>query len=193
MRQDVTADCEWHNGRRLVYFRATADLTPRRIRSASGRQRLVFNPKYKENAPTELRYCQHATLEWQFLHADGQWLCALTPTYHYTRDGHRDSRYASELLSGMKRLDRNLAIYHQARMWASYLHSRNGTPGTPDAILEYGTLVTCLTDRGIDDAAWRAEPGTPADGTGTGTGTDVDHDHPGDDSGDEPSFAEVGI
>jgi hypothetical protein len=31
-----------------------------------------------------------AALEWQFLCAEGQWLCALTPTYHYTRDGHRD-------------------------------------------------------------------------------------------------------
>ena len=91
LRQDVTADCDWHNGRKFVYFRATADLTPRKIRSASGRQRLVFNPKYKKNAPDEISYCQHAALEWQFLQADGQWLCALTPTYHYTRDGYRDS------------------------------------------------------------------------------------------------------
>ena len=95
LRQDVTADCDWHNGRKFVYFRATADLAPRRIRGGSGRQRLVFNPKYKDSAPTEIRYCQHAALEWQFLLADGQWLCALTPTYHYTRDGYRESRYAS--------------------------------------------------------------------------------------------------
>ena len=38
-------------GRKFVYFRATADLAPRKIRSASGRQRLVFNPKYKKSAP----------------------------------------------------------------------------------------------------------------------------------------------
>ena len=51
LRQDVTADCDWHNGRKFVYFRATDDLAPRKIRSASGRQRLVFNPKSKKNAP----------------------------------------------------------------------------------------------------------------------------------------------
>jgi hypothetical protein len=184
LRQDVTADCDWHNGRKFVYFRATADLAPRRIRSASGRQRLVFNPKYKENAPTEIRYCQHAALEWQFLLADGQWLCALGPTYHYTRDGYRESLYASELLSGIKRRERNAAVYQQTRMWATYLHGRNGERLSREAILEYGTLVTHTADRGIDDAAWHAKPGASADGQQR---EDPDHDHDHDDCpGDDP-------
>ncbi|MGH3190433.1 MAG: hypothetical protein ACRDPY_29895 [Streptosporangiaceae bacterium] len=42
---------------KLVYFCATADLTPCKIPSASGRQRLVFNPMYKKNSPTEISYC----------------------------------------------------------------------------------------------------------------------------------------
>jgi len=187
LRQDVCADCDWHNGRKLVYFRATSGLTPRKIRGASGRERLVFNPKYKKNAPTEISYCQHAALEWQFLQADGRWLCALTPTYHYTWDGYRDSRYASDLLSGIKRLDRNLAVYHQTRMWAFYLGGRNGAPGTQEAILEYGSLVTCAADRGIDDAAWRAGPGTPTtESTASGH-----HDHGNGVPDDEPGLAEV--
>jgi hypothetical protein len=189
LRQDVTADCDWHQGRKFVYFRATADLAPRKILSASGRQRLVFNPKYKKNAPAELRYCQHAALEWQFLLADRQWLCALTPTYHYTRDGHRESRYASELLSGIKRLDRNLAVYHQTRMWAAYLHSRNGEPSNRVAVLEYGTLVTCDADQGIDDAAWRAEPGSAAGEEDADE--DLDHDGQDGDSGDGCGLSEV--
>ena len=83
----------------------------------------MFNPKPKKNAPDEISYCQHAALEWQFLQVDGQWLCALTPTYHYTRDGHRDSLYMSELLTGIKQRERNPAVYHLTRMWAAYLPS----------------------------------------------------------------------
>jgi hypothetical protein len=179
LRQDVAADCDWHNGRKFVYFRATDDLAPRKIRGGSGRLRLVFNPKYKQDAPAELSYCQHAALEWQFLLGDGQWLCALTPTYHYTRDGHEESRYASELLSGIKRLERNAAVYHTTRMWAAYLRSRNGEPGARETILEYGNLLTFTADRGIDDAAWLAEPGVPAGETGSGD--DLDRDDEDDD------------
>jgi hypothetical protein len=188
LRQDITADCDWHNGRKFVYFRATTDLTPRRIRSASGRQRLVFNPRYKENPPTEVKYCQHAALEWQFLLADGQWLCALVPTYHYTRDGYRESLYVSELLSGIKRRERNAAVYQQTRMWATYLHGRNREPGTREAILEYGTLATFIADRGIDDAAWLAKPGASADGQQANE--DLDHDQD-DEPGDDPALSEV--
>jgi hypothetical protein len=108
-----------------THFRATPDLTPRRIRGASGRLKLVFNPKEKKNSPGQISYCQHAALEWQFVQADGHWLCALTPTYHYTRDGYRDSVFLSELPSGIKRLDRTPAVYQQTRMWA---HRSGRTP-----------------------------------------------------------------
>jgi hypothetical protein len=186
LRQDVSGDCDWHNGRKFAYFRATPDLVPRRIRSASGRERLVFNPKYKENAPTEVRYCQHAALEWQFLLADGQWLCALTPAYHYTRDGYRESLYAAELLAGIKRRERNPSVYQQTRMWATYLHSRSTEPGTREAILEYGTLAAFGADRGLDDRAWLAKP---ADAQHAGEDLDQDQD---DDPGDDVPLSEAG-
>jgi len=127
LRQDVAVDCDWHGGRKVVYFRAIPDLSPRSIRGASGRSRLVFNPKYKKKAPDEISYWQHAALEWQFLYIDGQWYCALTPTYHYTRDGYRDSLFLSDLLAGIKRLDRNPAVYQQTRMWATPAR-RGGRP-----------------------------------------------------------------
>jgi hypothetical protein len=185
LRQDVAFDCDWHPGRKIVFFRATEDLTPRRIRGASGRQRLVFRPKPKKTAPDEISYCQHAALEWQFVHADGQWFCALTPTYHYTRDGYRDSLYLSELLSGIKRLDRNPAVYQQTRMWATYLHGQEGVLDPRETILDYGDLMTRVTDRSIDDAAWLADPRT-ADTAGD------DASEPDDDGpDDEPRLFEV--
>lgn len=177
LRQDVAADCDWHRGRKVVYFRATEDLTPRRIRSASGRQRLVFNPKPKKNAPDEISYCQHAALEWQFQQASGQWLCALTPTYHYTRDGHRDSLYLSELLTGIKQRERNPAVYHLTRMWAAYLHGDDGVLDPRETILGYGDLMTFVASRAINDAAWLADPRALPD---SDADDEADEDGPGD-------------
>ena len=171
-------------------IRATPDLTPRRIRGASGRLRLVFNPKQKKNSPGQISYCQHAALEWQFVQADGQWLCALTPTYHYTRDGFRDSLFLSELLSGIKRLDRNPAVYQQTRMWAVYLHGEDGILDPRETILSYGDLLTVAADQGIDDAAWLADPGS-ADNQAGGDVDDDDQDSDVPDDDDELRLFEV--
>lgn len=69
-----------------------------------------------------------------------QWYCALTPTYHYTRDGYRDSLFMSEHLAGIKRLDKNPAVHGQTRMWATYLH---GEDGVLDLALEVSTSTVC--------------------------------------------------
>ena len=163
LRADVAADCAWHNGRKIIFWRATPDLTARHIRSASGRTRQVFTPKHKKNDPTQVGYYLHAALEWQFLDIDGAWYCALVPTYHYTRDGYRDSLYLSEYLAGIKRLDRNPAVYHQTRMWAHYLHGDDDARDFRNTILTYGHLETFDADKGIDDKAWLSDPRKPAD------------------------------
>ena len=162
LRVDVAADCSWHAGRKIVFWRATPDLSARSIRSVSGRTRQVFTPKYKKNG--QISYCQHAALEWQFIDIEGHWHCALNPTYHYTRDGYRDSLFLSDYLSKMKRLDRNPAVYHQVRMWAHYLQGGGeDTLDLRDTILAYGRLETFDAEKGIDDKAWRADPRKPAD------------------------------
>ncbi|GIH02874.1 hypothetical protein Rhe02_09410 [Rhizocola hellebori] len=163
LRADVAADCAWHAGRKIVYWRATPDLAARHIRSASGRTRQVFTPKYKKKDISQIGYYLHAALEWQFLDIAGDWYCALVPTYHYTRDGHRDSYYLSEYLAGIKRLDRNPAVYHQTRMWAHYLHGEDDAIDFRNSILAYGSLETLNADKGIDDKAWLTDPRKPAD------------------------------
>jgi hypothetical protein len=157
-RVDASTDCAWHGGRKIIYWRPTPDLTAKSIRSLSGRTRQVFTPKYKKKELDRISYCLHAALEWQFLDIDGEWYCVLVPTYHYTRDGYRDSLYLSKYLAGIKRMDRNPAVYHQTRMWAHYLHGADNTLDFRDTILTYGHLTTFEADRAIDDKAWLADP-----------------------------------
>jgi len=187
LQRDVAPDCDWHSGRRIVYFRATKDLAVRSIRSANGRSHLVFHPKPKQHAPDEVGYCKHAALEWRFLVFDGEWYCALTPTYHYTRDGVRDSFYMSEYLTGIKQRERNSSVYGKVRLWASYLHGEDGVINPQETILDYGELVTYTADRAIDDEAWLFDPRAPQEAN-VGNG---DKDEAIDDPTDEMALFEV--
>ena len=56
-----------------------------------------------------------------FLEMDGNWFLQITPTYRFTKDGYRDSRFSAEALSGIKRLENNQAVHGQVVMWAEFL------------------------------------------------------------------------
>jgi hypothetical protein len=158
LRQDLIEDCQWHPGRKILYFRAPGDMKTRSVRSISGRPVQVFNPHYKKDHPKQVSYCKHAALEWQFLQADAEWFCVITPTYHYTRDGVRDSFFISDLLTGIKLREKNPAVYSQTRLWASVLQAQEDVIDPRDTILTFGNLATYTSDRSINDKAWSFDP-----------------------------------
>lgn len=71
-------------------------------------------------------------------------------------------------------------------MWAAYLNRRTEAG---QALLAYGTLVTCDAGRGIDDAAWQPSPGAAA-GEDEADG-DLDHDDQDGEAGDGRCPAEA--
>jgi hypothetical protein len=101
-----------------------------------------------------ISYYRHAAFEGQFRRFSDQWFLDITPTFVFTHDGERISRYHAELLSGIKRLDRNPAVLGWVMMWADYL-SRRGDLFTADyPFLSFGKLVPLSIERGIVDDAW---------------------------------------
>ncbi len=154
LRRDVAEDCAWHRGRKVIYFKANADLSPRARRNVTGRTRALVTPKFKKESPTEIGFHKHAALDWRFVFIEQQWFCALNPTFHYTSDGQRESRLTSDLLAGIKRQDKNLAVLGHTVMWASYLKGDEGVFEPRETIITYGDLVTLTTDSGIDDDLW---------------------------------------
>ena len=169
LRQDLREHCEYHRKRNILYFRASEDLSPRSWNTTSSRWRSVFKGHAKKADPSKVGYYKHAGLKWQFLCLDGEWFCALIPDYFYSIDGHRESRYTSEYLSGIKRLERNPAVLGETRMWAAILADREGGHhslfGAQDRILDFGTLVTFDVDQGIDDAKWKPSADRPTQPT----------------------------
>lgn len=175
LRHDLREDCAFHENRHMVYFRATPDLRPRSWNTSAKHWRSVFKGHASKADPRKINYYKHAGLQWQFLNLDGEWYCALTPDYFYSVDGLKESRFTAQYLSGIKRLERNLSVLGETRMWAAILAGREGGEDSlfnqRERILDFGQVVTFEVDRGIDDAKWKsvAEPGSAS-----GIGPDED-------------------
>lgn len=165
LKDDLSDDCRWNNDRKFLHFKATEDLSERRITSMSGKQRLVFKGYYQRpDDPTRPKFYRHAALRTHFLRVDNEWFCEVLPDYFFTEDGYAESKYANENLAKMKRIEKNQARLSETLMWVRYLIGEM----TPDLfyariarILDFGTPVGFDLDRGITDKDWLA-PNTDA-------------------------------
>jgi hypothetical protein len=155
----------WHGKHNYLYFRATDDLSPLTIKVDGGYGRTVFSAYPSRRDPSRVAYYRHYALERQFLQLDGAWYLELNPTYHFTWNGHNDSRWAPGYLAGIKRIEGHPAVRRLTTFWAGYLRGP-GKPSLfdqpPDTRLRFGGLAEFPVDRGIDDAAWRP-PDTSSD------------------------------
>lgn len=152
---------------RYFYFRATRDLTERRIvTNAKGKGRTVFKGYENKRKPGEIAEYRHFAVGVAFARTDEGWAAQLSPTYHYTFDGHRELPWAADRLSGMKQLERNAAVSALVRFWAGYF-GRPCPLGDEQRPLVFGALHYLDVDRGIDEATWRPlAPAAVTDDTG---------------------------
>lgn len=161
LRQDLKPDCDFHGKRQFLYFRASDDLSDRKWNTSRSNWRTVFKGYPKKSDPSTISYYRHSALSWQFIQVDDDWYCEIVPDYFFTRDGYRESRYASDLLRGIKKLEHNPAVLQETKLWASILRPKEALFGQSERILDFGDLMTFKVDQGIDDAAWkRIEEGT---------------------------------
>lgn len=151
-------DLRWHKDRRHLHFRATADLSPRKVsRRPGGRGRTVFGPHADNRDPGKIGYFHHAALQMRFRRLDGAWFCELEPDYCFTSDGVTEHRNADKLLAGIKRLERHAAVSGWTSMWAAYLRGPGDLLTLPKPV-EFAELLTVQVERGIDDKQWGPTP-----------------------------------
>lgn len=157
--QRLLPGVRYHTRRQFYYFVATADLSDHELTYKSvvrtGRRR-VFQAYPDKRDPDKTAYYRHCAFSGQFLRFDGRWYLEINPTYHYTFDGFHTSLYAPELLSGIKRMERNHSVAGQVIMWASYLApDRDLFSETYDyPFLKFGQLLTFNTEQGLDEREW---------------------------------------
>jgi len=115
---------------------------------------LHINPKTRE-----LAYCRHCAMKYAFLRIDKKWYLAITPHYIYTVDGKALYPYAEDLLSGMKRMERQNAVLGQTVMWKRKMTvTPNSTFFDGDSrqspLIVFGDLLKVKSERGLDDQSW---------------------------------------
>jgi hypothetical protein len=154
------------------YFRATPDLTERKIGGLS-----VFKQYRSKTNPDRTAYCRHRAADLAFVRFGKQWYLEITPTYRFTQDGWKESRYSAERLRGIKQLERqNKTHLRQVRLWEEVLRQthllrvapepkqRSMFEGEPEAealmkaytLVSFGPLVSFEIDSSVPESAWLA-------------------------------------
>lgn len=62
---------------------------------------------YMRKGDERSSYFRHDAFHANFVRIAGEWYLAIEPTYHFTSDGYHEFRYASDRMSGIKRLETN--------------------------------------------------------------------------------------
>lgn len=160
LSEKVKADLSFDKKKKCYYFKPTNDLSARRYyyRSlAKKTHRDVFLPYFKKNSSDQVAYYRHSAFEAQFIRIDSNWFLEITPTYYFTRDGYTRDKFEQEHLSGIKRLEKNPAVFGQLIMWAEYLI----TPAQTDLFITnypflqfFDSLETYDIKFGINDDVW---------------------------------------
>ena len=141
------------------YFRATANLSARKFPYQSlmnMTSKIVFQAYLSKTQKDRTAYYRHSAFEGQFRFYDGTWFLEITPTYHFTRDGHHPDPFYEERLKGIKRLERNSAVLGQLVMWAAYLGQPTSLFSARPPMVHFGSLQTIDLNAGIHDEAWRS-------------------------------------
>jgi len=109
-------------------------------------------------------YCRHDAFQYAFLRIQSEWNLAVTPHYVFTIDGKTPHPNSEELLSGLKKQERQKAILGQVLMWRHKLTTCSrqmhfGQTSTEQPLIDFDDLLQFQSDRGINDADWL--PGDP--------------------------------
>ncbi len=156
LAEKVRSDLAYSKRKDCFYFRATENLSTRHYRYRSQKintKRTVFE-RYTAKQSGKLAYYRHSAFRSFFKRIDGVWYLEITPTYYFSWDGRRLSRYYEDAIKGIKRLERNPAVLGQLLMWAEYLSAPVDMFTQPYPFLAFGNLLTFELDVGIKDQLW---------------------------------------
>lgn len=139
------------------YFIATHDLRERSIAYKSFSQnasRMVFQGYKNKRDASKISYFRHSAFQGHFIRIENQWYLQINPTYRFTRDGYKVSRYASDNLKGIKKLERNDAVVGQLLMWADYFQPKQDFFASSNQFLEFGPLDQAEVEYSINEDEW---------------------------------------
>jgi hypothetical protein len=149
-------DLAWQPKKKVVYIQAPSDRSRRRIkgRYRGSRGKSFFTPYFGRDDEAKISFCRHYAAGLYFRRWDEQWYLEINPTYHFTIDGKRDSRYDAEYIKKIKLMERNNAVYQLVRAWADFLQGEDNLFKNKDDRINFGELLELECDAAIDEDVW---------------------------------------
>jgi hypothetical protein len=120
----VRQDLSWNKDRKLFYFRAQAENTPRIFAYDASKKKAsteVVNVAENKTDKTKIEFVRHHAFVPRFELLYDQWCLVINPTYFFTTNGFIPHSYPAALLSGKKRLDNSASLRGQVVMWHRFL------------------------------------------------------------------------
>jgi hypothetical protein len=160
LRQMLWPEMRFHKKGKFFYVSSSSDLSNiewsyQSLKTKAGRT--VFRAYRNKKDHSRVSYYRHSAFFGKFYRYGDAWYLEIMPHYLFTYNGRRESFYHEDMLSKIKRLERNQAVLGQVAMWADKLR---GTPTLftkPYPFLQFGSLVTFELEHGLDDKAWLPE------------------------------------
>jgi hypothetical protein len=152
---------------RALYFRAKGINRGRkyRYRSLVNETTAEVVSVWRRSKDNEVGSVRHHAFVPRFHRIGDEWLLTVTPTFIFTKDGFRPHYYASALLAGKKKKEKNGAVRGQFLMWR-YLLVSSGDPkldllsearSARKPILRFESLEPIVMPLAVPEAAWRRE------------------------------------
>ena len=120
----VRGDLSWNKDRKLFYFRALGENTPRTFTYEASKKKTsaeVVNVAENKNDRTRVDFVRHHAFVPRFERLYDHWYLAINPTYFFTTNGFIPHSYPAALLAGKKRLDNSASLRGQVVMWHRFL------------------------------------------------------------------------
>ncbi len=116
-------------------------------------ERTVVQKVTAKKDPARIVCYRHHAFMPSFARFADRWYLVVEPTYHFTADGERPSRFRESYLSGLKRLEKHQAVSNNLRFWSYFLTNRELFE-TRRELIAFSTAEQFSLDLGIPDADW---------------------------------------
>lgn len=129
-------------------------------------KRNVFSRQFNKKDPSKVFLQKHLSFAAEFLHLDGHWFMAITPSWFFSYgDNFEKSGFSHDNLSWIKRQENNQQVMNHFRFISAWLCAIDDEDlfserGSTDSFLSFGAPLTLSGAPSLEESGWRALPTT---------------------------------
>ena len=157
LKDDLRKRGLWHSGiERCFYFPTLSGyrVNSYRYKSLAKETSRKVTTIRRDQETKDVIYIKHTAFRYDWVRLNDKWYLAVVPHYFYSIDNKTPYPYAEDLLSGIKRMERQGAVLGQVLMWKEKLIESGTLFQNVNALIKFGDLLKCECQRGLDEEAW---------------------------------------